>query len=134
MSVEENKAIARRLIEEGWANPDILKELFAEDVVWLGLRSNDIHDSESLERAAAMEKSGFPDWHFIVDDLVAEGAGQALAHTPASGVAFRPPPSKSSGKERTASALLMARSSKSGIWQTFSICWVNSKSFLRGKH
>jgi predicted ester cyclase len=72
MSTEENKAIVRRLIEEGWVNHDILKELFAEDVVWLGLGSNDIHDFESLKRAAATEKSGFPDWHFTVDDLVAE--------------------------------------------------------------
>ena len=33
MSVEENKAIVRRLVEEGWTNPDILDEIVAADVI-----------------------------------------------------------------------------------------------------
>ena len=32
MSQEENKAIVRRLVEEGWSNPDILDEIIAEDI------------------------------------------------------------------------------------------------------
>jgi predicted ester cyclase len=73
MSVEENKATVRRLIEEGWANQDILDEVFADDVVWLGLGSGEFNNLEGLKRGAATEKSGFPDWRFNVDDLVAEG-------------------------------------------------------------
>jgi predicted ester cyclase len=70
MSVEENKAIARRYIEEGCSNPDMLGEVVAENVV---LHPTNISDLESLKQGISANQAGLPDWRFVVEDLIAEG-------------------------------------------------------------
>jgi predicted ester cyclase len=69
MSLEENKAIARRLVEEGWANPDILDEIMADDMVGPG----DIRGLDAYRQACVAFFEGFPDAQCSVDDIIAEG-------------------------------------------------------------
>ena len=67
MSVEENKAIARRLIEEGWSNPDILDEIIAEGVVEYG---SDARGLETYKQTVSKHLIGFPDWRYVAEDVI----------------------------------------------------------------
>jgi len=58
MSLEKNKAIARRLVEN-WHDPEILDELVATDIV--------------NKRMAAAISVGFPDLVHVPEDIIAEG-------------------------------------------------------------
>ena len=69
MSVEENKALIRRLVEEGWANPDILDELVAADFVTLG----GARGLDALKQFLSRVLTGFPDARWAVEDIIAEG-------------------------------------------------------------
>lgn len=77
MSTEDNKAIARRVYEEGFNahNPAIVDEMFAADIVQHvpspppGFRG----DREGVKQGFAMILSAFPDWHVTVEDMLAEG-------------------------------------------------------------
>jgi predicted ester cyclase len=71
MSVEENKAVVRRLFE-GWrkGNLDIFDEILVSDFVDHHSNSN---SSEAYKQACATGFVGFPDARFTVDDIVAEG-------------------------------------------------------------
>jgi predicted ester cyclase len=72
MSTEQNKAIARRSIEELWndRNVAVIDELFAENYhdswVTAGLRA-------WQEEIIAMFAGAPPDWHITVEDQIAEG-------------------------------------------------------------
>jgi predicted ester cyclase len=69
MSVEENKAIARRLVEEGWANPEIIDEIVAPDFVW----HHDPEGREAYKGAWIGWFAGLPDARMTVEDMIAEG-------------------------------------------------------------
>jgi predicted ester cyclase len=69
MSVEENKAIARRLVEEGWANPDILDEIIADEVVDPG----GIRGLDAYKQSCVAFCAGFPDARCSVQEIIAEG-------------------------------------------------------------
>jgi len=77
MSSEENKAIARRVYEEGFNahNPAVADELFTVDFVQHvpsalpGFRG----DREGVKQGFAMSFGAFPDWHVTVEDMLAEG-------------------------------------------------------------
>ena len=72
MSTAQNKAIARRSIEELWndRNVDVIDELFAEDYhdswVTKGLRA-------WKEEINGMLVGAPPDWHITIEDQIAEG-------------------------------------------------------------
>ncbi|MCU0503861.1 MAG: ester cyclase [Anaerolineae bacterium] len=72
MSTEQNKAIARRAIDELWngRNAEVIDELFAEDyhdpAVTAGLRA-------WKEAAIALFAEAPPDWHITIEDQIAEG-------------------------------------------------------------
>jgi steroid delta-isomerase-like uncharacterized protein len=77
MSTEQNKAIIRRWIEEGWnqGNADMADEVYAS-----GFTAKDIHDQSKVLRGAkgikqsVMEtRAALPDIHFTIDHLIAEG-------------------------------------------------------------
>jgi predicted ester cyclase len=68
MSVEENKAIARRFFEELPGSIDFLDEIVASDVVLDGDRGLD-----ALKHTASEWATGFPDGKYVVEDMVAEG-------------------------------------------------------------
>ena len=70
MSVEENKAIARRFFEEGFVNPDILDEIVADDYVEYGQEEGGL---ETLKQHIAKHSIGLPDWRWVIDDIIAEG-------------------------------------------------------------
>jgi steroid delta-isomerase-like uncharacterized protein len=76
MSTEENKAIARRLIEEAWnqGNLDAVEELLADD--------HNPHHSMIGEQPPSRElykqfiirtRAAFPDLHATIEDQIAEG-------------------------------------------------------------
>jgi predicted ester cyclase len=69
MSVKENKAIARRLVEGGWANPEIMDEIVAPDFVW----HHDPEGREAYKGAWIGWFAGIPDARMIVEDTIAEG-------------------------------------------------------------
>jgi predicted ester cyclase len=69
MSVQENKALARRLVEEGWANPEIMDEIVAADFVW----HNDPEGREGYKGAWTGWCTGVPDARIVIADMIAEG-------------------------------------------------------------
>ena len=69
VSVEQNKALARRFVEEGLVNPDVLGEIVADDYVESGQQRG----LETLKEHIAKNLVGLPDWHFVIEDLIAEG-------------------------------------------------------------
>lgn len=75
MSVEENKAIVRRLLEEGWNtwNLDILLESHAPDFVNHIRLPEDPAGHEGLRQTYAEWRRGFPDWFIMLDAMIAEG-------------------------------------------------------------
>jgi predicted ester cyclase len=75
MSLEENKAIVRKMVEEyNKANFDILDDLVAPE--YIGRFSGPPHQLqglESLKQLFKMGREGCPDWHETIEDIIAEG-------------------------------------------------------------
>ena len=74
MSIEENKALARRYIEELFNQKNLatIDELNTPDVV-LHNASMTIQGREPYKQFVSMYNAAFPDLHFLVEDLIAEG-------------------------------------------------------------
>jgi len=71
MSLEENKAIIRSLVEAiNKRNLDVLEELMAPDYVDHALQ---LRGLESFKQLYTMTLKGFPDWHDTIEDIIAEG-------------------------------------------------------------
>jgi len=71
MSLEENKAIVRRLFEAvNKRDPALLDELMAPDYVDHALQ---LRGLEANKQALIMTYKGFADWHETVEDITAEG-------------------------------------------------------------
>ncbi|MFQ5864509.1 MAG: ester cyclase [bacterium] len=74
MSTEENKAAVRRLIDEAWnkgnlaAIDEILDPDYVLHIAAPGARS----DREGYKQAVSMYRTAFPDFHFTIEDMVAE--------------------------------------------------------------
>jgi steroid delta-isomerase-like uncharacterized protein len=70
---EENKALYRRVIEEGWNkhNLALLEELYA-DCVYYNPATGEVK-GEALKQFLASMLAAFPDIRFTIEDLVAEG-------------------------------------------------------------
>ena len=75
MSIEENKALVRRLVEEVWnkGNLAVVNELLATDYVFHHPTGTDFHGPEEYKQLVSEVRSAFPDIHFTIDDIVAEG-------------------------------------------------------------
>ena len=74
MNVEENKALATRIIE-GFINknnPVIANEIFAEDFVNHSPQFGVTPDREGMIHMIALLHQGFPDIHLTIEDMVAE--------------------------------------------------------------
>jgi steroid delta-isomerase-like uncharacterized protein len=74
-SVEENKAVIRRYVEEvlDKGNVDVLDELMAENAV--NRTSHRLSQStarEGVRRSAGLLRTAFPDLHIVVEDLFGE--------------------------------------------------------------
>ena len=74
MSVEENKANDRRLIEEGWnqGNTAVFDELLAANYVAHD-PTGPIHGPEGFKQFYATYRTAFPDTHLAIEDQIAEG-------------------------------------------------------------
>jgi len=74
MSTEENKAIVRRFWEEfNKKNLAVVDELYAANFVFHRAGMEDIRGSEGLKQYLATALTAFPDFHYTVEDMVAEG-------------------------------------------------------------
>ena len=82
MSTEENKAVIRRWMEGvNKHDPSIVDELLADDYIFHGPGGQDIKGSESFKQGLIAYLSVFPDVHFTIDDMVAEGDKVAVRIT-----------------------------------------------------
>jgi steroid delta-isomerase-like uncharacterized protein len=74
MSVEDNKVIARRFWEAfNTGNLTAMDELFDADYVHHASFGRVVRGSERVKRTIAEDRTGFPDLHFTIEDLFAEG-------------------------------------------------------------
>lgn len=76
LSVEENKAVVRRVIEEMFnkGNLDVADELIATDYVDHDpAMPEEVRGPEGFKQFVAAYRSGFPDLHVEIEDQVAEG-------------------------------------------------------------
>ena len=74
-TLEENKAISRRVIEEGWNQGKlaVIDEIYATDYVGHYVGSPDNHGPEGEKQFVTMYRTAFPDFHITVHDMIAEG-------------------------------------------------------------
>ena len=76
MSTEQNKATIRRWVEEGWnqGKLEVVDQVYAANVVQHDPNSPmPVTSSATLKMYVGGYRSAFPDLHFTVDDLLAEG-------------------------------------------------------------
>jgi len=77
MSIEENKTIARRFIEEVWnkGNVSFLNEILTSDCVshFTPSLKAVFRGPEEYKQAVSIFRTAFPDLHFAIEDLIAEG-------------------------------------------------------------
>jgi C-1 hydroxylase len=71
MSLEENKAIIRKVIEAiNTRSIALLDELIAHDFIY---RTHQIRGLDVIKRVVEEEITGFPDLHVAIEDIIAEG-------------------------------------------------------------
>jgi steroid delta-isomerase-like uncharacterized protein len=75
MGIEENKGLARRLVEEllNQRKLDVVDEIFAEDFVDHQGGLGPTGDRDSVRAFARALTDGFPDAHYELINLIAEG-------------------------------------------------------------
>lgn len=74
MSVKQNKTTVHRLFEDIWnqGNLDVVDELFATNFVNHDLVNPGVFDLESYKQFVAAVRTGFPDFHVTLEDMVTE--------------------------------------------------------------
>ena len=75
MSAEENKALFRRAYEEVWnrGNLSVADELIAPDFINHAASPGSNRGPESMRGSVTWARNAFPDVHFEIEELVAEG-------------------------------------------------------------
>ena len=75
MSAEENKALFRRAYEELWnrGNLSAADELIAPDFINHAASPGSNRGPESMRGSVTWARNAFPDLHFEIEELVAEG-------------------------------------------------------------
>ena len=84
MSVEENKAIARRWLDEIWSKGSLvaINELCATDFVWHRAPPGVVPDREGYKQENVTNLgASFADFHCTIEDMVAEGDKVAIRWT-----------------------------------------------------
>ena len=83
MSIEENKALVRRLMEEVWDKGSLaaIDELYATDFVWRWALPGMAPNREGYKQCVTMNFAAFAEVHCTVEDIVAEGDKVALRWT-----------------------------------------------------
>lgn len=77
MSLEQNKAVVRRWIEEGWnqGRLEVADELYAPDFMARGSVADpglELRGPVAVKAFARRTRAAFPDIHFTVEQLLAE--------------------------------------------------------------
>ena len=89
MSPEENKALIRRATDEFWNNPNqeaalaAVAEFYAPDFIDHVHPRDRSSDLEDVKQIYTSWRASFPDWHFTLETVMAEGdvvAIQGTAH------------------------------------------------------
>ncbi len=114
MSTEENKATVRRLTEEGWnqGNVAVFDELTAPNWVYHDPVVPDVRTLEDYKRFVTETRSAFPDLHFMLEDMIAEGdkvVGRWTFHGTNTGAIVTPMPIPATGKQVTMTGILIVR-------------------------
>ncbi len=75
MSIEENKAILRRLGEEliNQAKLETADEFYSSDSIDHTPAPGQVAGPEGVKRDFARIRAAFPDWHQEIEDVIAEG-------------------------------------------------------------
>ena len=75
MSVDQNKALIRRLYEEALnkGNLEVVDEIIAPNYIRHGLAPGTLSGPESTKQVFVMMRTAFPDTHVTVEDQVVEG-------------------------------------------------------------
>jgi steroid delta-isomerase-like uncharacterized protein len=75
MSIEENKAVLRRIIEELWYKKNLasVDELIDKNWVYHGAGGQEFKGTEGFKHFVTMFTTAFPDFNVTIDDMVAEG-------------------------------------------------------------
>ena len=83
MSVEENKAVLHRHVEELFNKGDlaVADEVISADYVYHSPLGIEFKGPEGVKQMVAMGHDAFPDLHFTIDDMVAEGDKVAVRYT-----------------------------------------------------
>jgi steroid delta-isomerase-like uncharacterized protein len=124
MTTETNKTLVRRWIEEGWNghNTALIDTLYLPNVIQHDPSSPvPVTSSEALKQYVGGFLTAFPDMHFTIDDLLAEGdkvfwrfTAQATQTGPLMGI----PPS---GKRSATTGMVLFRIAEDRIAEV----WVN---------
>ena len=75
MTIEENKALVRRFVDEvqSAGNIDAIDELCSPEFVNHSAPSGMPQNREGVKQVTAMFRQAFPDSYFTVEDMIAEG-------------------------------------------------------------
>ena len=75
MSAKRNKATAERWVEKIWNRGDMsaLDAIVSPDLVLHRRVNTDVQGHAGLKQAVSDFRSGLPDGHFTVDEMIAEG-------------------------------------------------------------
>jgi steroid delta-isomerase-like uncharacterized protein len=76
MSIDENKALVRRFVEQVWAKADVaaVEQLVHPDItVAYPLLPAPVHGREAFKQVLAQVQAAIPDLQATVDELIAEG-------------------------------------------------------------
>lgn len=83
MSIEDNKAAVSRIFEEVWnqGKVAVLDELCAPNFILHETGEPDVLTREDLKPYVTQHHSTFPDLHFTIEDMIAEGEQVVVRYT-----------------------------------------------------
>ena len=75
MGAEQNKAIVSRWVAGGWNNGDLslVDEFYTADYTSHSPGAPDVQGQDAFKAFVTMYRTAFPDIHFTLEDLVADG-------------------------------------------------------------
>jgi predicted ester cyclase len=126
MSTEDNKAMARRLIEEGWnqGNLTVFDELCTPDYIYHDPVSP-VHTREDYKQLVAEGRRVYSDFHLTIEDLIAEG-DKVVVRYKGRGTNTNdfvspsmPMPIPATGKQVTASGISISRIAEGKVIETW---------------
>jgi steroid delta-isomerase-like uncharacterized protein len=114
MSIEENKALVRRLIEEVWnqGHLAVFDELYAPDFLFHDPGLPQVRTREEDKQWIAGVLKAFPDFHLTIEDLIAEGDQVVMRWTfrgTNTGALVTPIPLPATGKQVTGAGITIVR-------------------------